>query len=113
MIEIIKNNAHKEFECPECKSIIAYDPIDVKEYGDDFKWYSYVKCPICDHEYVIEKIDALAETRIDFNCYGGYQKVYYCPKCGKRYFHESNGISYCINKHPFTCKCGEKLYIGD
>ena len=113
MIEIIKNNARKEFECPECKSIIAYDPIDVKECGEYFKWYSYVKCPICDEDYVIEKIDALEGKKIVINDYGGYEIIYRCPKCSKIYFNKKTGVSYLFNKSPFTCECGKKLYIGD
>lgn len=113
MIEIIKNNARKEFECPECKSIIAYDPVDIEEYGGAFDWYSYVKCPVCDEDYVIEKMDSLVGKRVAVNDFGECETIYHCPKCGEIYYKQNRGVSYSFNRHPFTCKCGEKLYIGD
>lgn len=113
MIEVIKNNARKEFECSYCKSIIAYDPIDIRERGTFCSWCSFVRCPVCDEEYVFEKVDALVPKNVVIENTGDFHNVYNCPKCGKEYSYEKKGVIYWRDKTPFTCECGEKIYIGD
>lgn len=90
MIEVLENKARKEVERPDCKSVLGYDPCDVKVVTDQDIDYHCIQCPLCFERIVVKTVYPVTEWKPvysndpegrDFNPYIYTKISAICPEC--------------------------------
>lgn len=56
MIKIIEHGTRKEQRCESCGCLFSYEAIDIEKGSNERCLYSFVTCPQCKKEIVLEAV---------------------------------------------------------